>query len=140
MDPLIEHDPLILLLDLILLRPRVFLHLLYNKDSPPLDATESSTQRRDVTGDRDQRIRGDVMRLSGLVFLAEVVSRTIRHSQILLQEVFTIILTVAVEFSAQQVTTLGLALFVLWLKGWYPRSNTPAKGIKDGRQLEFTSV
>ncbi|KAK8854945.1 hypothetical protein IAR55_003684 [Kwoniella newhampshirensis] len=41
-DPLIEHPDLVILLDLILLKPRVFLHLLFNRGSPPLDASPSA--------------------------------------------------------------------------------------------------
>ncbi|WVQ95784.1 hypothetical protein IAU59_002883 [Kwoniella sp. CBS 9459] len=47
-DPLIEHPDLVLLLDLILLKPHVFLHLLFNRGSPPFDADKGRLNTRDV--------------------------------------------------------------------------------------------
>lgn len=41
-DPYVEHDPLILILDLILLKRDVFRHLIYNRGSEPRKLTDNS--------------------------------------------------------------------------------------------------
>lgn len=44
-DPLIEAPHLLLFLDLVLLKPRVFLHLLFNRGSPPRKAGERAKSK-----------------------------------------------------------------------------------------------
>ncbi|GFZ49704.1 hypothetical protein JCM24511_07106 [Saitozyma sp. JCM 24511] len=48
LDPLIEHPGLLILLDLILLKPRVYLHLMFNRGHEPLAADQSGTQSQSV--------------------------------------------------------------------------------------------
>lgn len=138
LDPLIEHDPLILLLDLILLKPRVFLHLLFNRDTPPLDAT--SGQVSVVDDGRHRRIHADLFKLFGTVILAETAVR-LTHLQTSTWHVISHVTgSVIVETVSQHATTLLLTLALLRWRNWYPfdaRTPSPPKNPNDGRQRDF---
>ena len=77
------------MLDLVLLRPRVFLHLLFNRGTLPLIAGSSvdthvtrsvseSAQRSEMK--RTRRLKTDFLHLVGVSILAEAAIRTIRLS------------------------------------------------------------
>jgi hypothetical protein len=44
-DPYVEHDPLVVALDLVLLKPEVYRHLLFNRGMPPRKVEETATAR-----------------------------------------------------------------------------------------------
>ncbi|KAK1923635.1 Arv1-like family-domain-containing protein [Papiliotrema laurentii] len=138
LDPLIEHDPLILLLDLILLKPRVFLHLLFNRGTDPLDATAPpSPSAEEMSKDRRKtRIQEDVMILFGMVVLAETVSRVIPLDSSTFSSCLKIMCAVVCETAAQHTVTLGCALLVLRWRGWYPPRGS-LQGVTDGRRVDF---
>jgi uncharacterized protein YejL (UPF0352 family) len=143
LDPLIEHDPLILLLDLVLLKPRVFLHLLFNRGTPPLDALAPTAFQ--VDAGRDDRLRGDIVRLAMLVIGAETMVRLISHGaskDLSLMLVSQTILNVLAETIAQHAVTLLLTLLALRLRSWYPGGDDTAKPADhdDGRRVNFTWV
>ncbi|WVQ66298.1 uncharacterized protein L199_004477 [Kwoniella botswanensis] len=147
LDPLIEHPDLIILLDLILLKPRVFLHLLFNRGSPPFDADKGTS----VTGEeqheeRKRSIHQDLWILGCLSILAETSLRllpSLTNSNprgIDAYQAIEVGLIVLVEGIAQHGTTLCLALLALRFKGWYPSSNAKNNmddKKKDGRQQDF---
>ncbi|KAK4685966.1 lipid intermediate transporter, partial [Tremellales sp. Uapishka_1] len=138
LDPLIEHPPLLLLLDLILLKPRVYLHLLFNRGSLPLDAnakdetpsSASSTLRR-----RD--LQHDLFILASTTLASEAAVRILPLPR---QHWWSAIAMSLVEVAAQHLATLLLALLVLRWKGWYPpASSTHAyRSRRDGRQENFS--
>lgn len=143
LDPLIEHDPLILLLDLVLLKPRVFLHLLFNRGTPPLDALAPSATS--IDRGRDDRLRVDVTRLALLVVGAETIVRLIPHTSMAKldgKSVLTVLFGVLAETVAQHAVTLALTLFALRWRGWYPNKEQPPAGTPhvDGRKVNFTWV
>ncbi|OCF42645.1 hypothetical protein I317_03504 [Kwoniella heveanensis CBS 569] len=90
-DPLIEHPDLILFLDLILLKPHVFLHLLFNRGSPPFDAdkggarslardpsvsaSRSSSAGSQVDRSRAKRIHEEIIKYGLISILAETAVR-----------------------------------------------------------------
>ena len=139
LDPLLEHESLTLLLDLILLKPRVFLHLLFNRGSPPYDATQSKVVER--AGDREGRIRRDVGVLMVTVILVETVARTLpQRDELSLTLVIISLSTVVAETLCQHAITLGFTLLVLRWRGWYPRIGLQKADSMDGRQLDFMYV
>ncbi|WVQ78949.1 hypothetical protein IAT38_001041 [Cryptococcus sp. DSM 104549] len=153
-DPLIEHPPLLLLLDLILLKPRVFLHLLFNRGTPPFDAAPpdgltstdsgeprgglSLTQREEA---RERQLWDDARALAAVSILAETGVRLLpsigagtTHG---LQPAL-VLGVVVLEGAAQHLATLGLAILALKLRGWYPADRREMVGksmsARDGRQ------
>lgn len=87
-DPLIEHPPTLLLIDLILLKPRVYRHLLFNRGSSPNRPGEDTSVQdglavgvpwRSEIWTRSQVSQqttlGAIQRWSGLVLAAETGER-----------------------------------------------------------------
>lgn len=137
MDPLIEAPPLLLVLDLVLLKPRVFLHLLYNRGSPPLDAgggvTSSPTNEKDGY-DRAAGLRTDLLRLGAATIVADVAVRLADRPTLGLARVA---LCAGIELAAQLITSTVAALAILRLHGWYPPTS---KGVGDGRRDGFLPI
>ncbi|ORX37656.1 Arv1-like family-domain-containing protein [Kockovaella imperatae] len=161
-DPLIEHPSLILLLDLILLKPRVFLHLLFNRGSAPFEAGHSSQPRSkrptDVSSPERQATQRSVqlwateLWLGSIIIAAETllnVLSTLRavsqndHGPLSLlnRETTSLIFIAAsgviVEILAQHLTTVALTLLCLAWRGWYP---TRGKMSNDGRRDNFQPI
>jgi hypothetical protein len=51
----VEHDALVVALDLILLKPGVYRHLLFNRGMPPRKVEESTPTRGQDDGQKEQR-------------------------------------------------------------------------------------
>jgi len=135
----LEHEPLILLLDLILLKPRVFLHLLFNRGSPPFDATSLKTVQKDV--ERGGRIRRDVGVLLATVIVAETLVRVLSQAHGTQLRTFAGVLgIVTAETVSQHAITLGFTLVVLRWREWYPMKGQPSPVTNDGRQRDFMYV
>lgn len=120
LDPLIEHPPLVLLLDLILLKPRVFLHLLFNRGSRPLSTTKPVDDEDERGMERDRVLWKDLVRLAGLTVVAETAVRVLPDFSVALAGLAWVLGGVLAELVAQHLTTLGLALVILRLRRWYP--------------------
>ena len=137
-----EHEPLTLLLDLILLKPRVFLHLLFNRRSPAYDATAGKAAGHDP--DREGRIRRDVSVLFATVVAAETLVRVLplmdQTSAGIIPSVLSALGSVVVETVCQHALTLGLTLVILRWRGWYPFTASQGVSSSDGRQLDFMCV
>ncbi|GMK56253.1 hypothetical protein CspeluHIS016_0300930 [Cutaneotrichosporon spelunceum] len=135
-DPLIEAPPLLLVLDLVLLKPRVFLHLLYNRASPPRDARSVGTVSTPEHGsyDRASGLRADLIRLGAATLAAEVASRLADHPEL---GVIRVTLVAALELAAQLATSTAVTLAILRLHGWYPPTS---KGVPDGRRDGFRPI
>lgn len=55
-DPYVEHDALVIVLDLILLKPGVYRHLLFNRGMPPRKVEESVPAReQDKDGQQEEQ-------------------------------------------------------------------------------------
>jgi hypothetical protein len=138
MDPLIEHPPLLILLDLVLLKPRVYLHLLFNRGHPPKDGRPASQKG---VSDPDHAIPGiwlDWSRVFMLTIVAETVSRLVTRSLTSgLSEVgpLVTVATVAAELIAQHSVTTMVALAALKMRGWWRSKDVD--GVVDGRQKHF---
>ena len=61
-DPYVEHDALVVALDLILLKPGVYRHLLFNRGTPPRKVEESAPARGHDGPQKEQR--GDEKRVA----------------------------------------------------------------------------
>ncbi|BEJ04340.1 hypothetical protein CcaverHIS641_0201570 [Cutaneotrichosporon cavernicola] len=135
-DPLIEAPPLLLVLDLVLLKPRVFLHLLYNRGSPPFDARGVITDSPPQHGgyDRAAGLRADLVRLGAATLAAEAASRLADRPEL---GVLRVALVAALELTAQLITSTTVTLAILHLRGWYPPTS---KGISDGRRDGFRPI
>lgn len=138
---------MILLLDLVLLKPRVFLHLLFNRGTPPLDALAPDSVQVDsgIDSGRHDRLRADVIWLAMLVIGAETMVRLIPYSKVAeLDALFVArtLVTVLAETIAQHAVTLVLTLLALHSRGWYPveRSQKKLTTHADGRRANFTWV
>ncbi|CAK9782960.1 hypothetical protein CC85DRAFT_286929 [Cutaneotrichosporon oleaginosum] len=136
-DPLIEAPPLLLVLDLVLLKPRVFLHLLYNRGSPPLDARDASTlppTHKSDGYDRAAGLRADLLRLGAATLAADV---AVRFADRPMLSILRLALVAAIELAAQLFTSTAAALVILRLHGWYPPTS---KGVGDGRRDGFLPI
>ncbi|CAD6565396.1 MAG: hypothetical protein TREMPRED_001152 [Tremellales sp. Tagirdzhanova-0007] len=121
LDPLIEHPPLILFLDLVLLKPRVFLHLLFNRGSTPFSATGPNQGLEERKSARRAVVRGDLFWLITMTVFAETIVRLLPHLSALAIGPILIGKTVGnvvAELSVQHLVTLGVALVVLKLRAW----------------------
>lgn len=138
LDPLIEHPPLLLLLDLILLKPRVYLHLLFNRGSRPYDVdSEVSTDQR--RKERSERLTSDFTTLALATIIAESVARlqaSSKHATPDGSHTVRIMGMVMVELGVQHLVTTMLALAALRWKGWYPEARS-GRQCSDGRQNYF---
>lgn len=138
MDPLIEHPPLLLLLDLVLLKPRVYLHLLFNRGHPPKDGRPEAQVAQSPPDDTLPGIWLDWTRLFMVAVLAESASRLVTRSdtsQLSGCGTLVTVLMVFVEVLAQHIITTLAALAVLRLRGWWKKESTD--GVIDGRQKHF---
>ena len=138
MDPLIEHPPLLLLLDLVLLKPRVYLHLLFNRGHPPKDGGPRPKNVLPSSKDVLPGIWVDWLRLIAITVVAETVSRLIALSPVHSLDALTTLWTVAAvsaEVLAQHVMTTLVALVALRIRGW--RISRDLKEVQDGRQKHF---
>lgn len=157
-DPLIEAPPLLIVLDLVLLKPRVFLHLLFNRGSPPAtsggtevvkDKDGDSVLQRNEVHDRKARVNADLVSLTAATIAAEVAVRVVPalHSLDFAQSITLALLTtvrVGMELAAQLGASTLLALVILRLKGWYPftgkqstKEDDGTEAMRDGRQESF---
>ncbi|WRT69720.1 uncharacterized protein IL334_006710 [Kwoniella shivajii] len=145
LDPLIEHPGLVILLDLILLKPRVFLHLLFNMGSPPFDADKGiAIPALDQQRRREYQIRKDMMKLILISAIAETALRVLPHmissSGVTPAHICAIAGTVFLEGIAQHIVTITLALQALKHRRWYPCDPPEAEkddAKSDGRQKHF---
>ncbi|WVR08038.1 hypothetical protein IAU60_005082 [Kwoniella sp. DSM 27419] len=141
LDPLIEHPDLVLLLDLVLLKPQVFLHLLFNRGSPPFDASRGGLPPLpDRQARRRVSITDNIIKLGLISLVAETAVRllpvlTSGSGRVPARSVTITMTVVLLESVAQHVITLGLALIALRAKQWYPYN--PTLPSKDGRQVDF---
>ncbi|EIW71372.1 hypothetical protein TREMEDRAFT_67728 [Tremella mesenterica DSM 1558] len=140
-DPLIEHPPLLLLLDLILLKPRVYLHILFNRGSPPRHA-EPTANDIDKTDHRYEVLRGYLIRLSLLTLVTETILR-VRSPTIQLAEnpwhLARAVMESGIELVTQYLVTTFLGLGWLWWVGWWPQHRRQGK-LRDGRQENFIPI
>lgn len=138
MDPLIEHPPLLILLDLVLLKPRVYLHLLFNRGHPPNDGRPDRPEPVSQQEDTPLGIWNDWSRLFLLNVVAESASRVVTRPTtptVSGSGIFVIVITVLAELVAQHLVTTLMALATLRLRGWWKTEKTG--GISDGRQKHF---
>ena len=56
-DPYVEHDPLVLALDLILLKRGVYRHLLFNRGTLPRKVDQTAHKRKHVADDDGQQLQ-----------------------------------------------------------------------------------
>ncbi|WOO82210.1 Protein arv1 [Vanrija pseudolonga] len=151
-DPLIEAPALLLVLDLVLLKPRVFLHLLFNRGSPPLDASagappgsaaSSSSSAAQPPCPYLARVRHDLAALGVATLAADVGVRVLPLLQspgsfnATLKAVILTVVAAALELLAQHAATLALALAILYARGWYPARKGGSLSSRDGRQRSF---
>ena len=140
LDPLIEHPPLLLLLDLILLKPRIYLHLLFNRGSRPYDVDcEAPAARRKQ--ERTDRLTSDFTNLALATLAAETATRLQARSTFTTSDAGDFVKMLGIvllELTVQHVVTTILALAVLRWKGWYPKRNSGGRGNHDGRQDYFS--
>lgn len=127
------------MLDLILLKPRVFLHLLFNRGSEPLTTTTKPASPSTEETLSVQRLEYDALRLVTLMVIAEVVVRLLpvyesNHS-VSISKICSLVIVVITETIAQHAVTLCLVLAVLRWRNWYP--NTRPSETVDGRQDNF---
>ncbi|ORY34685.1 Arv1-like family-domain-containing protein [Naematelia encephala] len=140
LDPLIEHPTLILILDLVLLKSRVYLHLLFNRGAPPLETTVPDI---DFNTKRRSDVWTDMIMLSAMAVIAEttlriLASTSIPEAAISESSILRTTVLVVLELLAQHLTTTLLTLVVLRVKGWYPSSTTTTTSkTTDGRQINF---
>lgn len=138
MDPLIEHPPLLLLLDLVLLKPRVYLHLLFNRGHPPKDGRPKSQNAQSSSDDTSPSIWADWSRLFLVSVVAESASRLVTRPEASCLSGFGTLVTllvVLVELLAQHSITTLAALGALKLRGWWKSADD--ERVIDGRQKHF---
>jgi hypothetical protein len=129
---------LLLLLDLILLKPRVHLHLLFNRESRPydVDSEVSAVQR---VKERSERLTSDFTTLALATMIAESVARLqawSKHVTLDGSQTIRIVGMAMVELGVQHLVTTMLAMAALRWKGWYPKAESGKQGV-DGRQDYF---
>ena len=140
-----------------LLKPRAFLHLLYNRGHQPSYADAGSTDpsatgKTDTAFDRqssfglDTARRADLLRVGTAANVAETV---IRLCQLAVGHVVSgtsssaprpttavaMLLLVVLELAAQLLISSALALFLLKYRTWWPNPSTAT--FRDGRQAHF---
>jgi hypothetical protein len=129
---------LLLLIDLILLKPRVYLHLLFNRESKPYDVdSEVSTVQREK--ERSERLTSDFTTLALATMIAESVARLqawSKHATLDGSHTIRIVGMAIVELGVQHLMTTVLAMAALRWKGWYPKAGSDKQG-RDGRQDYF---
>jgi hypothetical protein len=133
---------LLLLLDLILLKPRVYLHLLFNRGSRPFD-TDNVIPRKQQDFERSQRLRAEFTTLALSTVLVETLARlqTVSSNDAFGRRYMLGTLTTALaELLVQHIVTTVLALSALWWKGWYPTSPGSTGSSRDGRRDYFSFV
>ena len=141
MDPLIEHPPLLIILDLVLLKPRVYLHLLFNRGHPPKDGRPDQTIQSNPLPKSNDTLPGiwtDWAHLVLITVLAESASRSVNQSHASTLDAFQSIVTVGsvmAELLAQHLVTTLTALAALSLRGWWKGARV--EEALDGRQKHF---
>ncbi|TXT12968.1 hypothetical protein VHUM_01369 [Vanrija humicola] len=140
-DPLIEAPVLLLLLDLVLLKPGVFLHLLFNRASAPLDAgggvgagaggAAGTAEPQPAHLPYRARVRHDLAVLGAATLAADAPAG---FADTAARVLLTLVAT-ALELAAQHAATLALALAILYARGWWPRA--AGEATRDGRQRSF---
>lgn len=137
---------MILVLDLILLKPRVFLHLLFNRGSVPLNAIGPEVDERTKRLRRERVLRDDLARLGALTIFAETIVRLLSHLSaggVQTGLILWTVMTVIAEMLAQYLITTLIALAILRWRGWYPfsaRSSSGKAEERDGRRENFRYV
>ncbi|KAL0247111.1 hypothetical protein I308_104146 [Cryptococcus tetragattii IND107] len=149
-DPLIEHPSLLLLLDLILLKPRVFLHLLFNRGSLPFSAVSEPVSEVEREVARRRQLWEDFSTLALLSVGAETAVRLLPtlsdprdSSDIQPSKILWTIIAVLLEGMAQHLATLGLSMLALKLRYWNnPVSSSTDKHQtrQDGRRKFFVPI
>lgn len=131
---------------------------MYNRGTKPLDATITGPKTNlDDLGPRDSVLRQDLLRLSVVTILAETLVRVnppqwgASHSSDVsfnlqlkdiqaVRKLIGVIGIVLLELIAQYMTTLSLALGILWLRGWWSAGDKPSESRDrrtDGRKVYF---
>ncbi|WVN89930.1 uncharacterized protein L203_105160 [Cryptococcus depauperatus CBS 7841] len=150
-DPLIEHPPLLIFLDLVLLKPRVFLHLLFNRGCLPYSAVSKEVDEDKQSMARCRQLWKDFWVLALTTVVAEAAARLLpaadgsklsQGRETTMGDVVTVMLRVCTEVVVQHLTTLGLVLVVLRMKGWkvMSRDTRSEKVIRDGRREHFLPI
>lgn len=139
LDPLIEHPPLLLVLDLILLKSRVYLHLLFNRGHPPNDGrSDDASPRASVESNSPRDLLSDWTYLATATIITESATRWLAARQTsttpTTADIRLLVLTVIAELAAQHATTTVVALLALRLRGW---TQATQKHQLDGRQKHF---
>jgi hypothetical protein len=141
----------------VLLKPRAFLHLLYNRGHQPSYADAgstdpSATDKIDTAFDRqssfglDTARRVDLLRVGTAAIVAETVIRLCQSADGPVVSATTssaprpaaavaMLLLVVLESAAQLVISSALALFILYYRTWWPNPSTST--LPDGRQVHF---
>jgi hypothetical protein len=123
---------------LILLKPRVYLHLLFNRESRPYDVdSEVSAVQREK--ERSERLTGDFTTLALATMIAESVARLqafSKHATLDGSQSIRIVGMAMMELGMQHLVTTMLAMAALRWKGWYPKAGSDKQG-RDGRQDYF---
>ncbi|ODN72886.1 hypothetical protein L202_08309 [Cryptococcus amylolentus CBS 6039] len=143
-DPLIEHPSLLLFLDLVLLKPRVFLHLLFNRGSVPFLSAAPNPPEEEREAIRRGWLVDDLSLLLLLSITAEVLVRLLGLEDLDAEKVGETVGLVLREGVAQHLATLGLALAALKVRSWdsVPLKQLRAQPleIQDGRQRYFSPI
>ncbi|WVQ77766.1 hypothetical protein IAR50_007456 [Cryptococcus sp. DSM 104548] len=143
-DPLIEHPSLLLFLDLVLLKPRVFLHLLFNRGSVPFLSAAPSPTVEEREAIRQRRLVDDLSLLLLLSITAEVVVRLLEYDSLNTRRIGATVGLVLLEGVAQHLATFLLALVALQVRKWDKISTKQLQaqplGLQDGRQQYFLPI
>lgn len=140
-----------------LLKPRAFLHLLYNRGHQPFYADAASTDpsatdktdtafHRQSSFGLDTARRADLLRVGAAAIVAETVIRLCQlsdghavsattSSAPRLTAAVAMLLLVVLESAAQLVISSAFALFILYYRTWWPNPSTAT--VRDGRQAHF---
>lgn len=115
---------------------------MYNRGTPPLDATvPSGSSQLEIETQRKTVLRDDLITLGIVTLAAESMVRWGHSGKsgnfASLHITLRLILGVALELAAQYLTTLGLALGALWLRGWWPVKTREKVTHIDGRRENF---
>lgn len=136
------------MLDLILLKPRVYLHLLFNRGTGPKDGVELRQATRQSQRSVADHLVWDWTRLALIVVIAETATRLLATSTgqtVTASVVVHTCLRVLVETSAQHFVTTILALGAIRCRQWInARISTgeaeAPKEVLDGRRTNFRYV
>jgi hypothetical protein len=145
----------------VLLKPRVFLHLLYNRAHEPFFAETAAaassapaaampqvapskaapTFVAQASQDGlDAARRSDLYRVGAIAVVAETIIRLCRYAptiqlNISPMTVLIVLLSAAAEIGAQLLTSSILALLILYIRGWW--WSEKSTDLTDGRRIHF---